>query len=396
MLAPLGKVPDWAVFDGYQRSISRSDFERLLTTVYAMPQAWSTTLFMEDQQVKIRRESVKPLLASDGTYDLKFGTAPATAKRFWRKRAELPPMTNPDRPLEGVKIAIDPGHIGGNWAVMEERNFQPESGPPVREGELTLITARLLQTMLMEQGATVFLVRNRNEPVTEQRPKDFVALARQELTAMGIDPDNPPNKSPINTVRWQSEKLFYRTAEIRARAKLVNESIHPDVVVCLHFNASGSSWGAPGKPNYSDQNHLHILINGGFGLDELVLDDQRQEMLLKLLSGVLEEELGLAVSIADSLASTTGLPPFIYQSGAVPMPTSPYVWGRNLLANRLYACPVVYCEPFVMNNQSVAVRLQEGDYEGQREINGVSVGSIFREYAGGVAAGLKKYFSDRR
>lgn len=396
MLAPLGKAPDWSVFDGYQNSITRGDFERLLTTVYAMPQSWSTTLFMEESQVKIRRESAKSLLAADGTYDLKFGSAPATAQRFWRKRAELPPLANPERPLEGVKIALDPGHIGGNWAVMEERNFQPESGPPVREGELTLITARLLQTMLMEQGATVFLVRNRNEPVTDQRPKDFVALARQELTAMGIEPDNPPNKSPINTVRWQSEKLFYRTAEIRARAKLVNESMHPDVVVCLHFNASGSSWGAPGKPNYSDQNHLHILINGGFGLDELVLDDQRQEMLLKLLGGVHEEELGLAVNIADSLASTTGLPPFIYQSGAVPMPASPYVWGRNLLANRLYSCPVVYCEPFVMNNKFVAVRLQEGDYEGQKEIGGVAVGSIFREYAEGVAAGLKKYFSGRR
>jgi len=47
------------------------------------------------------------------------------------------------------------------------------------------------------------------------------------------------------------------------------------------------------------------------------------------------------------------------------------VYARNLLATRLYRCPVVYCEPYVMNSNDVFARIQAGDYEGMRNINGV-------------------------
>jgi hypothetical protein len=42
-------------------------------------------------------------------------------------------------------------------------------------------------------------------------------------------------------VQWQSEKLFYRVSEIHARAKKVNNTIKPDLVLCLHYNAE--AWG---------------------------------------------------------------------------------------------------------------------------------------------------------
>ena len=76
--------------------------------------------------------------------------------------------------------------------------------------------------------------------------------------------------------------------------------------------------------------------------------------------------------------------------------TSGYVYARNLLATRLYRCPVVYCEPYVMNNKDVFARIQAGDYEGTRSINGVERKSIFREYADSVAGGLVDYYSRAR
>ena len=102
---------------------------------------------------------------------------------------------------------------------------------------------------------------------------------------------------------------------------------------------------------------------------------------------------GLAESVASSLAETTGLPPFTYHGGALPVPGQPYLRARNLLANRLYQCPVVYCEPFVMNHQPTSLRLQAGDYEGTQEINGTSYPSIFRQCAHGVLQGLVKYYA---
>src|SRR5204863_1903998 len=101
---------------------------------------------------------------------------------------------------------------------------------------------------LRELGAKVFLVRGGNEPVTAKRPDDFQELARKILIKSGVPQprvdvldSNDPEKA--QTIRWQSEILFYRYSEIRRRAALVNFKLHPDLVLCLHLNADG--WGDP-------------------------------------------------------------------------------------------------------------------------------------------------------
>ena len=98
------------------------------------------------------------------------------------------------------------------------------------------------------------------------------------------------------------------------------------------------------------------------------------------------------------MARETGLPPYAYPTtnSTTKVGTSGYVYARNLLATRLYRCPVVYCEPYVMNSKDVFARIQAGDYEGTRNINGVERKSIFREYADSVADGLVEYYSKAR
>jgi len=88
-------------------------------------------------------------------------------------------------------------------------------------------------------------------------------------------------------------------------------------------------------------------------------------------------------------ASRASLPPFTYPGkNARKVNGNPYLWARNLLANRIYHCPVVFTEPYVMNNQQVFERIQAGDYEGEKEVAGQSRCSLFREYAQAVAGGL--------
>ena len=75
---------------------------------------------------------------------------------------------------------------------------------------------------------------------------------------------------------------------------------------------------------------------------------------------------------------------------------NPFLWARNLLANRLYDCPVIFLEPYVMNSRTDYARIQAGDYEGLRKIDGRERPSIFREYADALARGLAQHYRRMR
>src|SRR3989449_1769000 len=396
----LGSKPKWSVLEKYQETITHDEFTRLIQNVYC------THGFAPDL-IEINEKTARVLMNRETQkfFTLRFADNPATAGRqpvpgLWRPARSLPPV-RPEKPLFGLKIALDPGHLGGKWAKMEERWFQVGNSAPVQEGDLALRVARLLAPRLRELGAKVFFVRNSNEPITPKRPDDFRELARKILIKNGVpqprtdvlDPNDPEKEQ---TIRWQSQILFYRYSEIRRRAVLVNTKLHPDLVLCLHLNAEG--WGDPNHPTLTDKNHLHLLVNGAYLQDELELDDERFEMIRRLLSRVSDEELPLADAIAGTMANEMQLPPYQYPTAqnATTIGTSGYVYARNLLATRLYRCPVVYCEPYVMNSHDVFARIQAGDYDGVRNVNGVERKSIFREYADSVVDGLIQYYRAAR
>ena len=45
--------------------------------------------------------------------------------------------------LSGLTIALDPGHIGGDWSAMERRHFSLHGDQPVKEGDLALAVAKI-------------------------------------------------------------------------------------------------------------------------------------------------------------------------------------------------------------------------------------------------------------
>jgi hypothetical protein len=49
-----------------------------------------------------------------------------------------------------------------------------------------------------------------------------------------------------------------------------------------------------------------------------------------------------------------------------------------------------------MNSKDAFARIQAGDYDGLRNVNGVERKSIFREYADGVTDGLAEYYRSAR
>lgn len=381
----LGEPPDWASLEIYQETITREDFLDLLTRIFTTGDAWMESMVVERDFVRVRTTP-----GEEGEdFILRFAASSGRAlpiARTWRPAEELPPAPA-DRPLDGIHLAIDPGHIGGAWAKMEGRWFSLDGDPPVTEGDMTLKVAQMLQPALEMLGARVSLVREHPEPITSMRPGMLEEIAADEA---GDD------ASPLALQRL-AERLFYRTAEIRARAHVVNHAIRPDLVLCLHFNAE--AWGNPARPTLVKDTHFHILLNGGYTDSEISLVDQRFAMLRKLLQRTHEEEARVGATVADVFARVSGLPPYTYtaKAGNVrPVGDHPYLWARNLLANRLYDCPVIFMEPYVMNSRLDYARIQAGDYDGLREFGGRQVPSIYREYVNALADGLAKHYREIR
>jgi N-acetylmuramoyl-L-alanine amidase len=371
----LGQVPQWSDLDLFQKSMSRGEFIHFVDSLYCPRQEWwSPWMTIDHDKVRIRKVS-----GEDDWYDLYF-----SKDENGSVVSNSSPNSSPN-PV-GMIIALDPGHIGGEWSEMERRHFSLDGDSPVKEGDLSLAVAQNLAPRIEALGATAVLVRKFSEPVTKQRPENFRGVAKlwaDEI--LGTEDNNSEERELL--VKEREELLFYRVDEIRARAELINQSIQPDLVICLHFNAA--PWANPEQKELVERNDHHMLVNGCYMGGELAYDDQRFEMIWRLLNRWSVTEQHLAESLSLSFSEITSMPAFSYKGhNALKVGEVPGVWARNLLANRLYRCPVVFLEPYVANSQAVYPRIQEWS-SGQPE------GSLVDEYADAVVLGLKNYFKQK-
>ena len=218
---------------------------------------------------------------------------------------------------------------------------------PIEEAALNLTVARLIKTRLEAAGFSVFLTKNDYKPVTDKRPP-------------------------------------YARADIAARARLVNDNLKPDLTICIHFNAA--RWNE--HRDLVNDNRLTVFIHGNYQPGELADDEEKFYLLSKLLERSHTTELSIADTVARALAQATGLDPLPPSENSAPIPENPYLLVRNLGANRQIHGPVIYLEPYYMNNRVVYQRLQLGDYDGEKIVDGKKYRSIFREYADAVTDDL--------
>lgn len=397
-LSALGVEPNWKKLEAFAETMTKAEFEAAWRDVYSEANAMPPPFQIKDTAVTIPTGQTKspqitiPFLAKNEK-------AKTASKPSWRRASDLPPLGKRP-PLSDLVIAIDPGHIGGAYATMEERMLSFKAGESIREGDLSLLTGKILKERLMALGAVATLVRETAEPVTKKRPEDFQKEALAVLTEAGFPTPAPTyaglsGDAKLLTVQWQSEKLFYRVSEIHARAERVNQQIKPDVVLCLHFNAE--AWGDATAPQFSPKNHFHVLVNGCYAPVEIQQQDVRFQMLQRLLSRTHEEEIPLATAMAAGMNQVTGLPAYVYTTpNARHVGQNPYVYARNLLANRLYECPVVYLEPFVMNHEETYRRLLSEHYLGRTLIGGKLTPSAIEDYVSGIVKGLLSYYQTNR
>jgi hypothetical protein len=379
LYSPVSEVPEWRLLEGYQGTLSQEEFKERLQRVFDPKGALGAYLEMSKSAVMVfrDREKTQPL------FRLRFAAPTSTP------RSELAPfaLADPTKPLLGKVICLDPGHIGGDWADIEERTFRIGRDRPVVEGELNLQTCRFLAERLSAAGAKVVWTHEGFAPTTEVRPADLYPEAIEYLLK---DPANRrlPRFSMNGLIRWNAELLFYRSAEIQARARRVNEELMPDFTLCLHYNAA--PWGSPGKASLTSVSRLVLFSHGSYTASELAYDDQKFNLFRKLLENSTPSELAIGGAIGQQFKEKWGVPPENYEGSgyAHASGASPYVWHRNLIANRLFRGPVIFVEGPYMNDRSTYGWIQAGAYEGTRKVGRTERQNIFREYADRVADGV--------
>lgn len=397
-LSPLAPKPDWTALDAYQKTITRQEFTRLINDVYTPDGAFWDFAKIDDTKMTVYSDMAK----TEPLFTLQFAASEATEAPLPYAYKTKAISTDPDKPLKGIKIALDPGHIGGDWAQLEARYFKMGNDPSVEEAKLNMITCELLAERLKADGADIIWAKRGYEPVTHLRPDD---LHREAIASLALHPDTTKRISDEVAIQGminnEAALLFYRVAEIRARADVVNKQ-HPDLTICVHYNAD--DWGDdPTHPVLTEHSRLIIFVNGCYEKKaELTYDDYKYDLLRKLLDRTaVHEERGCAL-VGQEMLDTLKYPAETYPSiPGIHLKDSPSihhvtdvpsVYARDLMANRLYHGPVIYCEGPYMNARDGYYRIIAGDYLGTRTIQGEDVPSIYRQYADSVEQGVLKYF----
>ena len=381
---PLARKPHWESLQRYAATLTAVKLERELQEVYVPDGSWKSWITIKPEEAVIEPY---PGASCEERIHLPLASSEEACKqvpRYWKRASEREPL--PGKPLHGVKIVLDPGHLGGEWAKMEERWFCIGASQPVEEGTMTFLTVKILAKRLRALGAEVEMTRYELEPTTKLRPADCHTAALKEIEKEG-------GSCTPEQLKKMEEALFYRVAEIHHRADWINKVAKPDLVVCLHYDAE--DWGDAKHPQLFNEGRLHFLISGDFTAAELLNEDVRYTMLCKLLGRTHHQVVAISDAAAKAFVTTAELPPFTYHNPAKARPASPhnpYLWNRNLLATRLIKAPVLYCEAYVMNDREVFQRVQLGDYEGRCLVGTRMLPSLYREYAEALTQGLADYY----
>src|SRR5256885_15877656 len=113
---PLADKPRWPTLERYQETITRDDFTRLLQNVYAT-RGYDDLIQINEDSARIMKDA-----AAQTFFTLRFAkeTPRKLTAHYWRRIDKLK-RASAKRPLSGLNITLDPGHLGGDWAQMEER-----------------------------------------------------------------------------------------------------------------------------------------------------------------------------------------------------------------------------------------------------------------------------------
>ncbi len=322
-------------------------------------------------------------------------------KKFPDERPVFAGSDDPEFPLKGLKVAIDPGHIAGSMEEAEfEWRFVKISGKPFHfyEAKLNYATAKFLEDTLIKLGADVFITRKKhgytafNKTFDQWMKQDFIAAVDRELTKKNIS----YGKARYLKYRASRQHIFhhfFKRLDLTERARLIND-YEPHLTIVIHYNAHyPSRHDRYGHLIPVSDNYNMAFVPGSFLPGEMWNAQSRMSFLRLLLSDHVNESIKLSNEIVESFTTHLQVPalkttnqPEYAKSLCLHTPCNG-VLMRNLILNRYVKGPICYGETFCQNNVQESARLARNEIE----IAGMYAPYRTKEVAIAYLDGIMKY-----
>jgi len=310
-LASLNGRQTWT---GVQALASILDPDDQLTRfATATPQSVATFKDYDSKTMPDMHVALSPILHDDGPL-----------KRF---AATVHP--NDPRPLKGLRIALDPGHMGGDtWDQRTGKYITDHKGHTLSEGVLNLQTSLLLKQRFEKLGATVLITHETLAPVEKNitwENLNIATFAKQKLREETLDhwfqsllqvaPPGPALFSAFDMskqvqhinaeiMRWE---YFILRADLQARAKVI-EQFHPHITLIIHYDVGPT---APKDSHGLSIKHFDAAkayVPGSYIWNELSSREDRRNFLHHLTDPYAwEGSVALSQKIVQSLTRHLGV-----------------------------------------------------------------------------------------
>lgn len=276
----------------------------------------------------------------------------------------------PQRSLDGLRIAIDPGHMGGDfWDRTTGKYVEDSKGRVLSEGILNLQTALLLKKELERLGATVLLTREQVAPVSAENFSTFDLLpyARSELRESihtdwflklikkAVAGDDLVSLFQADASRKQMFSEASRSNYFILRSDLwarVDKIAHfqPDLVLVIHFDILPLDLNEFAlNPKAPRETKAYVV--GGYQPMEMGSRVSREEFVRHMLDKTSwDQSLLLSRKIVQRFQKNMDFDKATWGGDSATM-IEPGIFSRNLMIPRkLFGAAVSYLECFFYNN----------------------------------------------
>ena len=311
-------------------------------------------------------------------------------------------------PLEGLKVVIDPGHMGTEDWDTATGKYVRFGGRKVSEGEIALSTSLLLANELELLGATVTLTRTKNGTVAKTTPETFdvTPYLRQYFYNSKDSWMRPllsqPDATVIRSVKSAAEtsraysdlqrgQFFIGGEDLEARSKII-DAVNPDIVIDIHFDANQAN------QLQSAENSVEAFVPGGVRKEETgsrIIRSYHLKHLLEVRRW--NESVNLAGFMTGELSKSTGLPLMTLPEFLTSIKVKDGVYARNLyISRRNLRALTVYLECLHYDHVSEFYKLSNATQIGYYRGTSFRYPARLNAVVKGLRDGFLRYFREMK
>jgi N-acetylmuramoyl-L-alanine amidase len=307
-------------------------------------------------------------------------------------------------PLSGLKIVIDPGHMGTDFWDTEGGKYVEVDGQKVSEGKLNLWTAYLAANSLEALGATVILTRTEDGPVSTLDPLTYpMAAYLNQYFYSSLDDWMAPYLNLSDSVlqatikskpevlkaydSGEREYLFINGEDLEARSQIIDQE-KPDVVLDIHYDASVSTQ----LQNLT--NKIDAFVPGGFGAIETGARISRAQAINHLVDvRRFNASAAMAGAIVNAMSASECVPLETSTTFDSAIKVEDGVYARNLyITRRNVSALMVYLECLHYDHVSEFSKLANENEVGSYHGVSFNYPTRLKSVAAGISQGMLNYF----